>query len=135
MFHTSKSNMLNFAIAGHQHPENLSLICFTSNKHYGDPSNALLMASESCFATSCQHDPLAPLEVPDDHAFYSISTMEPTRSEGRNPINVVAAHGNDDMRFMALAQGMSARGLIRQSACLQCCLDICRREDLDFVLC
>ena len=84
---------------------------------------------------SCIHDPLAILEPPDDDAYYDTHMGDVDNPEYADHIAVVALHGNDGMRFLALGYSRHSPGVIRQNACLKCCLDLCRREDLRFVLC
>ena len=99
------------------------------------------MVSGLYFASFCEHDPESTLERPDEEAFYATSTIvlgthnPGTGSEGSDRIAVIATHENDDMRFLALSNQFFTRSVIRENACLQCCLKICRREGLSYVLC
>ena len=76
---------------------------------------------------------------PDEYAVYltgpdpNLDIPKLNTEDGKpEKIAVIAVAENDDLRFMALAGGCAT--VIRGNACLQCCLNVCRRMGLYCVI-
>ena len=102
----------------------------------GGPMQCLYSAAHSIFVPQCAHDKEARTPEPDSYAIYVTPTyvaqVEGPDDEDLKKIQVIAVAGDDDLRFMALVNGFG--GVIRGNACLECCLAICRRTDLPYVI-
>jgi hypothetical protein len=104
-----------------------------------NPYLIIVSATCSLFVTNCPHEETTILEKPDTHSYYVTPMFRETHKALRNAlgpvqaIGVVPVYGDETLRFFALANGIA--GVIRgPSACLQCCLDICRQAELQYVV-
>jgi hypothetical protein len=110
----------------------------TSTAKSFNPMTVLLNASHSLFVSHCPHPKDVPLDVADINSFFitpHFDLVSGTIPEAHYPPDktaVVAVAGNEGLRFFALAGETPA--VIRQSACLQCCIDICRRSGYTHVV-
>lgn len=103
-----------------------------------EPHLILEGLAQSAFLRNCPHPEHRILEKPDAHSSYitplhsnyGYDDEDGVRLMGR--VNVVAAFGNDRLRFFALAGGKP--GLIRGQACIRCCLDLCRRANFKYII-
>jgi hypothetical protein len=104
-----------------------------------NPYLIIVSAACSLFVTNCPHEETTILEKPDTHSYYVTPMFRETHKALRNAlgpvqdIGVVPVYKDETLRFFALANGIA--GVIRgPSACLQCCLDICRQAELQYVV-
>ena len=99
------------------------------------PMEVLFTASRSLFVPSCPHPKDALLDHPDHKSFFVTPHLDRTTIQRppRDQIAIAAVSGHAGLRFFALAGQFP--GVIRQSACLQCCIDISRRCGYYYVIC
>ncbi|KAK7937327.1 uncharacterized protein PG986_014195 [Apiospora aurea] len=97
------------------------------------PAHLLANYAAALIVEDCKHDVDAPLERADEfcsftgpgNPTYPAST---TTRETWMKVGVVAVDGSNELRFFSIACGrIQVPIVIRQSACLMCCLDVCRR--------
>jgi hypothetical protein len=120
----------------------LELSCgITSSVKAFNPMHMLTAAASSLFISKCAHKKDAQLESQDSHCYYITPCFDMLSIQSHNnnweelvrtKTGVVAVSGNDGLRCFALVGGTPA--IIRQSACLQCCIDICRRLGYCYVV-
>jgi hypothetical protein len=103
----------------------------TSTMKMFNPMKVLWTASQCLFIISCPHPKDTLLEDADAYSVFltphydAMSSVIQERAENLSSKTViVAVSGDESLRFFALAGGSPA--IIRQSACLKCCIDICR---------
>ena len=98
-----------------------------------NPFAVLCAAVNSLYVEACPHSPEAALAEPDIRAAYA-SPYEPWGEGYERPskVGVVPVHGNQSMRMFSLVSGIP--GVVQQDACLQCCLDVCRKANYAFVI-
>ena len=93
---------------------------------------------------SCPHDRALPLREPDpiscyvDLDFLAEHSLGASDTEGK--VNIVAVDGDSDLRMFAIcispADSKSRTpSIIRDNACLQCCLNLCREAGYRYVIC
>ena len=106
-----------------------------------NPMAILKAAAISLFVSNCSHDKEQSLSKPDTHCYYITPCFDKASIEdnfNKNPdlvklnTGIVAVSGNDGLRSFALIGGTPA--VIRGSACLQCCIDICRQVGLYYII-
>jgi hypothetical protein len=98
-------------------------------------SPALLLSNlaTALIVENCTHESDLALGTEDRFASYTglLNPTQPTvstREMNYMKIGVVAVHDADDLRFFALSCGDTIVPIVvRKSACLSCCLDVCRR--------
>jgi hypothetical protein len=103
----------------------------TSRMKTFNQMNVLWTVSQSLFIMPCPHPKDALLEDADDYSAFltphydamSSGFLRKSRGLSSKPV-IVAVSGDESLRFFALAGGTPA--IVRQSACLKCCIDICR---------
>jgi hypothetical protein len=89
----------------------------------------------------CTHDADRELPEPDQFCEFT-GPINPTgpasksrREQDFMKVGVVAVEGAQDLRMFALACGDTITPLVlRQSACLECCLDVCRRTNFPVLI-
>ena len=119
-------------------------LCVPSSPTYdgrGDfsPSTVLKHLPLTLVAQGCFHDGDTALDPPDAGCRY----VGPLEFDSRNPdeavatIDVVAVDGNDGLRMVALIRASDGNrlALVRNNACLACCLAICRRAKHNLLIC
>ena len=98
-----------------------------------NPIRAIWAASESFFIT-CAHDRYAPLSK---HNPWLVAThpVKPTvkRKSERMKCGVVLTNRNEPMRFFALCAGGAC--VVRDDACLECCIHACQILNLNTIVC
>ena len=110
----------------------VSLLSTMSTAGYS-PFAVICSAVKSLYIETCSHHPDDVLPTPDVHAAYT----SPFFPWGEGPgaptkLGVVPVHGNEGLRMFCLAHGIP--GVVQQSACLACALDICRQSKYPFVI-
>ena len=107
--------------------------------HVGKALNILFSLSRALILGGCPHDSASPLEKPDLLSRYRSPTDARKLSVTEEQIGVVAVDGDAGLRMFALSEsGLSYPKntfVIRNNACLQCCLDLCRRAGYRSVIC
>ncbi|KAK8109181.1 hypothetical protein PG984_014982 [Apiospora sp. TS-2023a] len=97
------------------------------------PTRLLANYASALIVESCSHAPDAPLARADTfcsftgpgNPTYPAST---TTDETWTKVGVVAVDGANELRFFSIGCGrIRVPIVLRQSACLRCCLDVCRR--------
>ena len=93
---------------------------------------------------SCPHDRALPLHRPDPNSHYTdpFGLADPDRdiTETEGECSVIAVDGNSDLRMFAISifpADIKSRApfVIRDNACLQCCLNLCREAGYRHVIC
>jgi hypothetical protein len=118
----------------------LHLACGTTNtSKVFNPHHILEALAQSVFLRGCSHSENSNLKTPDAYSFYITPLYSDighnnyqAQSRFAGSIEVVAAAGNDGLRLLALVCGRP--GLIRGKACLQCCLDLCRQAEIEYIV-
>ena len=115
----------------------------------GRPSRVLMNLSRALILRGCPHNSATPLDRPDPFSSY-LGPSLPSQGLHNNPraprssgagrrIGVVAVEGNAGLRMFAVSVLDPTRPefpfVIRKGACLQCCLDLCRRAESDYLIC
>ena len=99
--------------------------------------NPVLLLSNLAAALNvedCPHEAGTELEQEERFCVYT-GPINPTQpaSECRNAVSpklaVVAIDGADDLRLLTMACPTQPPFVLRKSACLRCCLDVCRRTN------
>lgn len=115
----------------------------------GRPSRILMNLSRALILRGCPHDSASPLDRPDPFSNYlgpSLPSqglhnkhLAPRSSGAERRIGVVAVDGDAGLRIFAVSVLDATRPefpfVIRKGACLQCCLDLCRRAGSDYLIC
>lgn len=115
----------------------------------GQPSGILMNLSRALILRGCPHDSASPLDRPDPFSNYLGPSLlsqwlhnnprAPRSSGAERRIDVVAVDGDAGLRIFAVsvldATGPEFPFVIRKGACLQCCLDLCRRAGSDYLIC
>ena len=115
----------------------------------GRPSRILMNLSRALILRGCPHDSASPLDRPDPFSNY-LGPFLPSQGLHNNPlasrssgaerrIGVVAVDGDAGLQIFAVSVLNTNRPespfVIRKGACLQCCLDLCRRAGSDYLIC
>lgn len=113
----------------------------------GLASRILYNLQRALILRRCPHDSASPLEKPDLFSRYTLPTTEGELSVKRGEIGVVAVDGDAGLRMFALSDSelsdfrhddfdtADKDFVIRNNACLQCCLDLCRKARYGHVIC
>lgn len=105
----------------------------------GRTSRILYNLERALILRRCPHDSASPLEKPDLFSRYMLPTTEGRLSVKRGEIGVVAVDGDAGLRMFALSDidyiPSKYAFVIRNNACLQCCLDLCRKARYRHVIC
>jgi hypothetical protein len=107
------------------------------------PSLVLESLSKSLLLEACPHDSNAKLRSADKFCTFigPVLPIAPSTTTGATApvVEIVAADGADDLRFFALCRntysGPSIQpAVIRKRACLNCCLDLCRKAKINLLI-
>ncbi|KAF1353983.1 hypothetical protein BDV97DRAFT_367526 [Delphinella strobiligena] len=104
------------------------------------PMHVLLNLGSCIFADSCPHQPHSPLRATDPRCSYTgLVDVKQHLKRGEEPeegqIGIVAVAGSDGLRYFALSTSELKRGcVIREQACLACCITICRTLKYSIVI-
>ena len=98
-----------------------------------DPIRAIWAASKSFFIT-CAHDRRAPLSKHNPW-LVPMHPLKPTARlwSDREKCGVVLSDQNEPMRFFALCAGEAC--VIREDACLECCVHACQSVHMKAIIC
>ena len=103
------------------------------------PMVMLSVAAKSLFIPNCIHEKDSLLVASDPQCYYITPYFHKRSSDNEvydgtrdTDIGIVAVAGNEGLRCFALLSDGPA--VIRQSACLQCSIDICRRVGFNYVI-
>lgn len=121
----------------------LELACgTTSSVKKFNPMDMLVAAAKSLFIPNCVHKEDSLLEVSDPNCYYITPCFHKIAFTNDHFLQhgdlmdshtkIVAVAGNDGLRCFALMSGLPA--VIRQSACLKCSIDLCRRTGFYYVV-
>ena len=106
----------------------------------GHPSSILSKLACALIPT-CPHDRASPLHRPDPNScyinFFSLAAHGPKASNTEKQVDVLGVDGNTDMQMFVMS-ALSATEMpivIRDNACLQCCLDVCRDAGYRYLIC
>ena len=117
--------------------------------HMGQAPKILLNLSRALILRECPHDRASPVGIPDRLSYYRgpfepldglATDMQVGRSSKKEHlIAVIAVDGDAGLRAFAMSVSNTPSSqcfyVIRDNACLQCCLDLCRRAGYRNVLC
>ena len=108
-------------------------------KYVGSPSCILLNLADA-LVVLCPHDRASPLHEPDSCSRYinpfPVSEYNSSIEDRTRQINVIAVDGSTDLRMFALSDpNGNLFVVIRNNACLQCCLDLCREAGYKNLIC
>lgn len=104
------------------------------------PTILLANLAAAVLVEDCPHEVDSELTDPDRFCKYTgpVNPVQPaslTRDKNYMDIGVVAVNEANDLRLFALACGDKiAPVVLRQSACLLCCLDVCRRTNFPVLI-
>ncbi len=98
-----------------------------------DISRALLLEA-------CEHDPSAPLAVPDKHGRYSGPTVPMVDGthlgdDAADMVGCVAVGGDHALWMLALCSDTRLRVVLRGKACLSCSPNVCRGSGYPVLVC
>jgi hypothetical protein len=98
-----------------------------------DPLVILLSLRDTLLLERCPHNRHAELTTADRFSSYiSPWCQDEEASDSTSHVGVVPVDGADDLRCFAIAcQGSS---ILRRNSCLQCCLNLCRDTDVQFLI-
>lgn len=118
--------------------------------HVGRAFNVLSTLTNALILEGCPHDSASPLDSPDLFASYrgpflSLKNSHRYAQAGTSPeaerrVNIVAVDGDVGLRMFAIGTynprtQHTPQVVIRSNACLQCCLDLCRRARAPYLIC
>lgn len=115
-------------------PKEDHLGVWLSTNHYtGSPFFILRNLCSCLILRSCSHDEYSPLCKPDKFAQYT----DPAHAEAFDEpkIGVLAVAGNTGLKMFAMSHNSALKSVIRQNACLKCCLDLCREYECNVLIC
>lgn len=102
------------------------------------PFRVLLNLAYSFFLETCPHPSDSALVKPNIRLKYT-GPLNPYSSEDSSPtsdqISVAAVEGNDGLRMFCLTWAHPAPFVIREGACLACCVDVCQRTGYPMIIC
>ena len=90
---------------------------------------------------SCPHDRALPLRGPDLNSRYidlfSLAGNKASALDTEGPVNLLAVDGDTNLRMFAMSafSSLEMPAIIRDNACLQCCLDLCRETGSRLLIC
>jgi len=97
-----------------------------------NPRFALESMAESIFV-NCTHEQMTDFTITTNNVYITQPLAPVPRSQDINSIGIVQCDENEQMRFFTLAKGHP--GVIRQNACLECCMKCCQLVAARFILC
>lgn len=97
-----------------------------------NPRFALESAAE-CIFVSCTHEQMASHTVNTSNIYMTQPLAPVPQSQDVESVGIVQSDNNEQIRFFTLATGHP--GVVRQNACLECCLKCCRLTASRFILC
>ncbi|CAF9911630.1 hypothetical protein IMSHALPRED_010529 [Imshaugia aleurites] len=100
-------------------------------QYVGHAFKVLANLANGLILRGCPHDSSSPLERPDMLAYYE-GLVSSIKGGGR--VAVVAVDGDAGLRMFAMSVSTDCF-VIRSGACLQCCLDLCRKAGYDRLIC
>ena len=115
----------------------IQLSCGRSIRH---PS-VILSNLAHALVVNCPHDKASPLPRPDPNSryvdLYSRTAHGPSTSNGEEHVDVLGVDGNTNLRMFAMSvlEKAEMSFAIRSNACLQCCLDLCRKNGSHYLIC
>lgn len=115
----------------------IHLSCGLSIRH---PS-VILSNLAYALVINCPHDKASPLPRPDPNSryvdLYSRAAYGLSTSNGEEHVDVLGVDGNTNLRMFAMSALKEAQMsfAIRRNACLQCCLDLCRKNGSHYLIC
>ena len=116
-------------------------IYLTCERLIGHPSYILYNLAHA-LNIICPHDKASPLHRPDPNSRYinlfSWAEQDSNTSDTEGRVDVLAVDRNTDLRMFAMSvlpENPEANVVIRNNACLQCCLDLCREAGSRFLIC
>lgn len=100
-------------------------------------SNEILLQNlaSTIFVESCEHSPARVLCGPDRQCAYTLPLrpIEHYPDEGIPTLGIVPVAGDDRLRLFALSAGESPF-VLRGKACLDCCIQICRKAGYSSII-
>jgi len=117
--------------------DTLHLTCGTTSiPKVFEPHSIIEALAQSVFLRTCSHPESRTLEKPDKYSFYTTPYYSNVGHQSlglhAGRVGVVAVANNDGLRLFALSCG--SPGVIRGKACIQCCLDLCRRTGFEYLI-
>ena len=103
-------------------------------QYVGQAFKVLANLADGLILRGCPHDSSSPLERPDMLAYYKGSFSSTKDQERQGRVGVVAVDGDAGLRMFAMS-GPTEPFVIRSDACLQCCLDLCRKFHYNSLIC
>lgn len=91
------------------------------------------LLAKTTLAPDCRHPPSSTLAVPDRFAsFFDPLNLPTGKKVEEGYVNIIAVDGSNHLRYLALSYLASTvnfdfKVMVRRSACLACCLNMCRR--------
>ena len=115
-------------------------IHLSCERSIGHPSSILSNLAYA-LVIICPHDSASPLHRPDPDSrylnFFFLAAEGLSNSRSGEGVDVLGVDGNTDLRMFAISvlPGTQMPLVIRNNACLQCCLDLCRQTAFGYVMC
>ena len=106
----------------------------------GHPSSILSNLAHA-LVINCPHDRMSPLHRPDPDSrsidLFFLAAHGPGMPYTEKQVNVLGVDGNTDLRMFAMSvvPATEMPVVIRNNACLQCCLDLCQEAGYKYVMC
>ena len=116
------------------------VIVLTCGRSMGSAAS-ILSNLTNALAISCPHDRALPLRRPDPKSRYidlfSLAGNEASVSDPEGPVNLLAVDGDTNLRMFAMSTflPLEVPVIIRDNACLQCCLDLCQETGSRLLIC
>ena len=128
---------MEWKIACRDHYLEIFLSC---ERSVGHPSSILSNLAHA-LVIICPHDRALPLHRPDPNSRYIncffLAAHGPSIPRPEEQVDVLGVDGNTDLRMFAMSALPATQMplIIRNNACLQCCLDLCRKAGYKYVMC
>ena len=118
------------------------LLIHLAGERYVGNASCILSNLANALVITCPHDRASPLHIPDPNARYAdlsiLARFSSSFSDTERQIGVIAVDGNTDLRMFAMSvlpADLLGRVVIRDNACLKCCLDLCRKDECRILIC
>ena len=104
-------------------------------------ASSILTNLANALVLLCPHDRALPLRRPDPNSrYFDLFLLVPPSPIPDPGVKILAVDGNPDLRMFAIslvpAYGRARpQAVIRDNACLQCCLDLCREFRCGYLVC